>query len=483
MKHNLNLIMKSLMKTLSLLLLAVGGFRAYAQAPNTLKPQEKVYGLSKFWQEVNYNFVYLDKVNRQVWDSLYTAMIPVVEQTPNDYEYYRQLQRFCAFLNDGHTNIFFPNKMQQTQIMTTMFGDYRFFVENIDGKAIITHTNLSKKDEVPTGSEIIKVNNLPTEAYINQYVKPYISSSTEYVKDDNARSQLLRGFVGEQFIITIKTPKGQVKDLALTHAQTQEKELYPAIADFKLLDFKWYPNQIAYVALNSFDDKKIDSLFVLQLPELRKAKAMIIDLRQNGGGSTSIGTAILDYLTDSTVLRGSKMVSRLHVASFKAWGSGLTPKDTVKNEWAKKAYLDNNDLRTELITSSSIHLNTVKEPKIVVPTAILISHNTASSAEDFLIYADKQPHMVKIGQNTFGSTGQPFFFPLPGGGGARVCTKKDTYPDGREFVGYGVHPDIEVTPTVKDFIQGNDAILNKALSYLKGKTLTDIKPQNKKLTE
>ncbi|QJD98187.1 peptidase S41 [Mucilaginibacter robiniae] len=475
--------MKLLKKSLLLSTLAAACFHAHAQAPNTLKPQEKVYGLSKFWQEVNYNFVYLDKVDRKAWDSLYTAMIPIVEHTPNDYEYYRELQRFCAFLNDGHTNIYFPNQMQQTQIMTSMFGKYRLVVENIDGRAIITHTNLSIKDEVPTGSEIVSVNKLPTDAYINQFVKPYIPSSTDYVREDNARSGLLRGFVGDRYDITIKTPKGQIKNLALTHAQTEEKELYPTIADFKLLDFKWYPGQIAYLALNSFEDQKIDSLFIQQLPELRKAKALIIDLRQNGGGSTSIGTAILDYLTDSTVLHGSKMVSRLHVASYKAWGNGLTPKDTVHSDWAAKAYLDNHDLRTEVITSSSIHQNRVKEPKIVVPTAILTSHNTASSAEDFLIFADKQPHMVKIGQNTFGSTGQPYNFLLPGGGSARVCTKKDTYPDGREFVGYGVHPDIEVKPTVKDFIQNNDPVLNKALSYLKGKTLNNIRPQNKELSK
>ena len=61
-------------------------------------------------------------------------------------------------------------------------------------------------------------------------------------------------------------------------------------------------------------------------------------------------------------------------------------------------------------------------------------------------------------------------FSLPGGGLARVCTKKDTYPDGREFVGYGVKPDIEVKLTVADFLQKKDPILEKALEYLKEKT-------------
>ena len=75
--------------------------------------------------------------------------------------------------------------------------------------------------------------------------------------------------------------------------------------------------------------------------------------------------------------------------------------------------------------------------------------------------------MVKIGSNTFGSTGQPYIFDLPGGGTARVCTKKDSYPDGREFVGYGVKPDIEVRPTLADYLRQRDPELEEALSYMK----------------
>ncbi|MBK7124056.1 MAG: hypothetical protein IPH68_15480 [Chitinophagaceae bacterium] len=55
---------------------------------------------------------------------------------------------------------------------------------------------------------------------------------------------------------------------------------------------------------------------------------------------------------------------------------------------------------------------------------------------------------------------------LPGGGLARICTKQDTYPDGREFVGYGIKPDIEVKPTLNDYIQKTDPVMAKAIDYL-----------------
>jgi C-terminal processing protease CtpA/Prc len=113
--------------------------------------------------------------------------------------------------------------------------------------------------------------------------------------------------------------------------------------------------------------------------------------------------------------------------------------------------------------------NKAGTPRIVVPTALLIGHNTASAAEDFLIYADRMPHMIRIGENSYGSTGQPLMFSLPGGGSARICTKKDTYPDGREFVGVGVKPHIEVRRTLRDFLQNNDPVLARAMVYLRTK--------------
>jgi len=459
---------------LFILAILIIGSRLFGQVPNNLTPSEKIYGLSKFWQEVNYNFVYLYKVDRNLWDNRYKELISIVQNTKNDYEYYRELQKFCALLKDGHTNVYFPNTIQE---MNSMFGEYRLFIENIDNKAIITRTNLSKKDEIPFGSEIIEVNGKPTQKYMDENVAPYISSSTDYITKDWSTSGLLRGLEGEKYLVKIKRPDKKIVQLTLTHKFTEEKEVFPSFEPNKqLLDFKWINTSIAYIALNSFEDEKIDSLFIGLLPELYKAKGLIIDLRFNGGGSSKIGTEILKYLTNDTVFYGARNSTREHIATYKAWGTFFTEKDTLSNkpEWGMtkqeiaKFYLmsKNNYYYDFPYETEPVKLNA---KRIVVPTVLLIGHNTASAAEDFLIRADNQKHMVKIGQNTYGSTGQPLMFDLPGGGSARVCTKKDTYPDGREFVGYGIKPDIEVIPSLKDYLNKKDPTLDKSIEYLKQK--------------
>jgi C-terminal processing protease CtpA/Prc len=72
-----------------------------------------------------------------------------------------------------------------------------------------------------------------------------------------------------------------------------------------------------------------------------------------------------------------------------------------------------------------------------------------------------------VGEPTGGSTGQPLMFKLPGGGAARVCTKRDTYPDGKDFVGVGVQPQVLVRPTIADFRAGRDTVLEAALDFLR----------------
>ena len=51
----------------------------------------------------------------------------------------------------------------------------------------------------------------------------------------------------------------------------------------------------------------------------------------------------------------------------------------------------------------------------------------------------------------------------------RVCTKWDRFPDGTEFVGSGVTPDVKAVRTKRDVAIGRDAALESALELAKSK--------------
>ncbi len=89
---------------------------------------------------------------------------------------------------------------------------------------------------------------------------------------------------------------------------------------------------------------------------------------------------------------------------------------------------------------------------------MLVGPMTFSAAEDFAVAFRAMKRGLIMGEATGGSTGQPLFFPLPGGGRGRVRTKHDSYPDGQEFIGVGVLPDIVVHSTIRGIREGRDEV-------------------------
>lgn len=165
------------------------------ELPNTLTPQQKLFGLSKVWSEAKYNAAFFDNIGVEKWDSAYRAFMQPVMDTPNDYTYFRELTRFCALLRDGHSWIHY----RSAPYITTLFDKLQWNLSCIEGKAIVTGISSKQKDLVPVGSEIVEVNGMPTAAYLDAYVIPYISSSTDYVQMNQAVSSMFRSLKGDSY--------------------------------------------------------------------------------------------------------------------------------------------------------------------------------------------------------------------------------------------------------------------------------------------
>ena len=78
------------------------------QAVPGLSAKEKIYGLSLFWKEVSYNFAHWETTGELDWDQAYQDFLPRILATENDFDYFQEMQRFCALLKDGHTNVWMP---------------------------------------------------------------------------------------------------------------------------------------------------------------------------------------------------------------------------------------------------------------------------------------------------------------------------------------------------------------------------------------
>ena len=82
---------------------------------------------------------------------------------------------------------------------------------------------------------------------------------------------------------------------------------------------------------------------------------------------------------------------------------------------------------------------------------------------DDLMFKPTWPLLTLIGEHTIGSTGQPYFTKFENGIAVAIGSKRAYFPDGSQFEGVGIMPDIEVIPSAAELQAGRDPVLDKAL--------------------
>lgn len=460
-------------KTLGILcaLLLAGGSYAQSQLPNTLSKIDKIYGLSKYWNEVNFNFAYLNKVDKNQWEENYKELLAKVQSTKNDYDYYRLLQQFSASLKDGHTSIFLPKSLTKF-ILNGEFGDYKLVITTIDGNMVITQVNYSKRKEIPIGTVITAINGQQTADYLAEKVLPYISYSTDKSREALAATQILNSPIGTEYQLQLKKPNGKLLRKTFRISPAKETKLYPEMSS-KAFEFKKLNRNLVYIAINSFENAAVVTEFKNKLPAIRKADGLIIDLRKNMGGNSGFAYTILKHLTHDRelVINRTQVLDYNPLFEFYGVQYNIQAKDTAQGspenrKLLQRAYLTARDSYFYEIPFNTHDNQINKSERVVLPTVLLTGPLTASSSEDFIVATDNQQHITTIGQPTAGTTGMAMGFQLPGGGWARICIKKERFPDGREYVGYGIQPKVQVKTTVQDFIQQKDPVLRTAIAYL-----------------
>jgi hypothetical protein len=425
--------------------------------PNKITNNEKVYWLSQIWSETKYNFVNIDRIKFDL-DSLYKSFIPLVLATNNDFEYYRTLQKFMANMHDGHSEVvgnFYP------------YTDYfSILLKDFNKKVYITSVRkIPELDSSWIGAELIEIEGVSTAQYLESKIFPYVSASTDQSLWMQGVFKLHSDLRDHPFRGSIRKADGTVVKLDLQRngeaTRTPDDKYWGPLVTYprNIVGLTWIDNDIAFISFNQFQpEEKAIKEFDKVAKELDKARGVIIDLRKNGGGSTVVAWHLQKYLTKGNHFLNFAWETRINDGVGKANGNW---QEEYKNYFLNKAYRFE---KPETITVS----DTIK--RIKCPTVILIGRYTFSAAEDFLVNIYEVPDRPKlIGEETAGSTGSPLVVQgLPGGGYARICTRRICYPiSEKRFVNSGIKPDIEVKQTIEDYLNGKDVVLEKAITELK----------------
>jgi carboxyl-terminal processing protease len=90
-----------------------------------------------------------------------------------------------------------------------------------------------------------------------------------------------------------------------------------------------------------------------------------------------------------------------------------------------------------------------------------------SSCEAFLMMMKRVPDCTLVGSKSYGSSGNPKPHGLSNGVTVYLPSWKSMLPDGTEFEGKGIEPDVHVETTPDDFRE-KDPVLEAALEILRG---------------
>lgn len=201
---------------------------------------------------------------------------------------------------------------------------------------------------------------------------------------------------------------------------------------------------VAYIRIPSFHDPKLEQAAVQAVERMQNAPAIVVDVRGNHGGSTPV---------DLT----AKLMDRPY-----RWFAESTPLSIGLFKY-----------RGYLSTHSELYWYGEEQPADKTPyrgmVYILVDGGCFSACEDFVVPFKDNQRATIVGERTAGSSGQPFGKNLGNGMGVGLGTKREFLPDGSEFEGVGIAPDVAVETTVESLRQGNDPVLEKARALVREK--------------
>lgn len=239
--------------------------------------------------------------------------------------------------------------------------------------------------------------------------------------------QSTSGWTVENAVKQIKGEEGTtVKLTILRGTETKDYTITRATIDIPSVNSS-VTDGIGTLTISRFDNETGD-LARQEAQDFKKqgVKAVILDLRNNGGGYIETAKDVAGLWLDNKVVVTEKR--------------GSVVKDTLRT--------GNNAILAG------------------IPTIVLVNGSSASASE--IVAGALQDYKVAklVGDNTFGKGSVQELMPLNDGAELKVTIAKWYTPNGNNIANGGIKPDVVVSYTQQDVDSGNDPQLNEANKLL-----------------
>lgn len=236
----------------------------------------------------------------------------------------------------------------------------------------------------------------------------------------------------DKVVSWIKGKKGTKVNLTLLRGTNSDKIKVTATRDVinvETVKYKVLENQIGYISISEFDSVT-GAQFAKALKQLQKKniEGLIVDLRNNPGGSLSTVCDILD---------------------------SILPKGLI-------VYTKDKNGKKEEYTSDEKH-------RLNLPMSVLVNGQSASASEIFAGAVQDYGKAEIIGTQTYGKGVVQNLFDLKDGTCVKLTTSEYFTPKGRNIDGKGITPDVKIEYKYNAKDPKADNQLDKAVSVVKDK--------------
>ncbi len=489
---------------------------------------EKKHDPTQLIQDMDYAYMLLTKGHPGVYwyitkDKLaykFDSLKKTITAPLTTKEFYKKMAPFIAEVKCGHTRLILVtkklNKHEKDSIAKLGKPINQFSYKVIDNKLYVNSSN-KKLTAIKKGNEILAINDIPSREIINNLTKNYASDGY----NQTFKSAVLnRAFVSwytniydnkdtlnfkikrpdSIFNLKLTTTKKEVKNdsikvkkaviklskdsLLAKKALTKEKlkvrykgsdELKKPMLDLKFLE---KDSSIAYLKVKSFSFPyaNFDKFFRESFASLKagSTKDLILDLRDNGGGSLTACRNLFAYLVDKdfVYLTQTEVDKRFNpYAHSKGFFNALkiVPFQIVNTILLQK---DNDKYKLNYKGMKPLH---PKQNHFDGKVYVLI--NGYSFSASALISANlKQINRATfVGQETGGAYNGCVAgsIPILNFPNSKLKLRMGLYPvvpnAHSDIVGRGIFPDFEVKPTIEDIISGKDKELEWVMNDIKTK--------------
>lgn len=202
------------------------------------------------------------------------------------------------------------------------------------------------------------------------------------------------------------------------------------------VDYAILPDNIAYMHYGSFATGLGEGNLDLVLNYFSTCDGLIIDIRDNGGGSlTNVETLVARFIDRRTLV------------------GYISHKDGPGHDDFSEPY--------------AVYYEPPVEGHLIwgKPVALLTNRSTFSAANNCASIMSALPQVTLIGATTGGGGGLPLNLQLPCGWNVRMSASPFTDAHGHNIES-GITPDIAVDQSAHDTARGHDTILDTAITHL-----------------